>query len=272
MSCCCTVVLAAWFGPCAIAVGLSFTIWLACNLSGSAVAGVAAAPLTTAFRVLLGALVLAWPIGRVSRADRIGLTVYAGSLGLATATYHLVAPDLQNGTPSPVNILSLPTLAQVVNQFLVVTLVPVWGAVLVVVVVRRSRRLPAGARALGRPAVLAALVAGGSDVTLFASDRLFGDVAAVVSVGRWVDVARFGLVPLVFALGTRRLVPTRERVRTIDVGQRQPVGLQQWLARGLGDPSVRLGFPPARRFLGRIIGRGDHARGSRAVGDHDRAR
>jgi signal transduction histidine kinase len=232
----------AWFGPCAIAVGLTLTTWLACNLSASAWARAAGTPLTTVFRVLLGALVLSWPIGRVSRGDRVALAVYAASLGIASAVFLLAAPILVDELQNPVNIVSLPTLVQVTNQLLAVTLIPVWGAVLAFVVIRRGRRLPAPARSLARPAMVAALVAGGSDVTLFASDRLFGDVAAVVSIGRWVDVARFGVVLLVFALATRRRMPVHDRVRTLDIGQRQSVDLQQSLARGLGDPTVRLAF------------------------------
>jgi signal transduction histidine kinase len=232
----------AWSGPFAIGVGLTLTMWFTCNLSSSAWARVGATPLTTVFRVLLGALVLSWPIGRVSRTDRVALGVYAADLGIASVAYVLASPTLYNGSSNPLNIVAAPTLVQVMNQLLAVTLIPLWGGVLVVVVLRRTRRLPPAAHSLARPAMLAALVAGGSDITLFASDRLFADVAAVVSVGRWVDIGRFGVVPLLFALAAKRVEAPSGRVRTIDIGQRQTIDLRGALANGLGDPTVQLGF------------------------------
>jgi signal transduction histidine kinase len=232
----------ARFGPLAIAIGMSFTIWLACNLSSSTGARAVAGPLSVAFRVFLGALVLAWPIGRLTRADRMGLGVYAATLSCATAVFLLAAPDFGDELMNPVNVVTLPTLVSVAQQFLVITLVPVWGIVLAVVVVRRGRLLPPAARALFGPGMVAALIAGGSDFVLFFSDRLLADVSTVVSVGRWIDVARFGAAPLVLALAVRRAPASRDRLRTIDIGVTRTVDLQQALVGGLGDPTVQLGF------------------------------
>jgi signal transduction histidine kinase len=226
----------------AIGTGLLLTAWLACNLSSSAGAIAVAPALGVLFRVLLGALVLSWPIGRLARADRIGLGLYAANLGFASLVFLLASPTVGDDLANPLNVVSLPTLVQVVQQVLVITLVPVWGVVLVVVVFRRSRQLPTRARALARPGMVAALVAGGADVVLFFSDRLLSDVTAAVSVGRWIDVGRFGAVPLILALASRRSPVAGERLRTVDVGATGTADLQLSLVRGLGDPTARLAF------------------------------
>src|SRR4029079_4726611 len=63
------------------------------------------------------------------------------------------------------------------------------------------------------------------------------------SIGRWIDVARFGAVPTLLAVATLRLRMSPDRVRSVDLGLAQTANPQQSLAAGMDDPSVRVGFP-----------------------------
>jgi signal transduction histidine kinase len=198
-----------------------------------------------AFRPLLFLVVLAWPIGRLTRADRTWLVIYSVALSACWMSWIPFDP-----ADNDVAIAHLPRLSDALNSFGSNAVMPAGGIVVVISVVRRFRRLPATARVLARPALVAGVAAGAGDVLLLVIDRYFGQLAdhaggrtLLGGVLAIVDQGRFVLVPLLLgwaALRSRAAIP-RSRLQSVEIGP-AAAAVEDAIALAVGDDTVRVGY------------------------------
>ena len=204
-------------------------------------------------RPLLFWLVLAWPIGRLTKADRRWLTVYTVAVAVCWMTWILVDPTGASAVPpfdNKIAIVDLSRLSTALSAFAQNVLLPAGAVIVIVTVVRRHRRLPASARHVGRAALLAGLVAATGDLVLLIVNRYLQDLlshgdqrtvlGALVSIA---DQGRFIAVPLLLvaaAWASRRAAPVTT-VRQVEIGPAS-TRVRDAIALALGDDSVRVAY------------------------------
>jgi signal transduction histidine kinase len=233
-------------------LGVAFALW-AVSLASVGPAARYGEAAVVAFRPLLFWVVLAWPIGRLARAQRSWLVPYAVALGLGWSSWILFAPS----GPDPARafdnrwaIADLPLLTEALAAFATNVVMPFGAVVVIVSVLRRFRRLPQQARRAARTALLAGLVAALGDLILLFVDRYFGDLTAnadgatllggMLSV---VDVGRFTAVPLLLAWAATSSWRTARpsRLRRLEIGP-STARVEETIARALGDDTARVAY------------------------------
>jgi signal transduction histidine kinase len=222
------------------------------------------APLAAiAFRPLLFWLVLAWPTGRLSRADRTVLLVYTAVLTVCWASW------MPSGRSGP-----MPVYARALNDIGSNVVMPMGAVAVIVVATRRFRRLPRSARRPATLAFVAAVYAATGDIVLVVVNRMLERLVVQEDGRTWlgglvavVDIGRFLVVPVLLvgaAVVSRRRAPA-QRVRTVEIG---PVAanVESSISGAVVDPSVRVAYPAPGTDGGWLDGDGEPA----TLGGHNR--
>ena len=233
-------------------LGITLAVWAAA-VSSTGAAGRYASTSGVLFRPLLFFVVLAWPIGRLSRVDWRWLMLYAAALCLCWTAWVVLDPTGSSAVQPFHNGLAIVDLSRLSKALVALAnnvVVPAGALVVLVAVARRYRRLPSAARVLAFAGLLAAWAATVGDFALVIINRYLNDLA-YHSDGRTVlggllallDQGRFVVVPLLLVwavLRSRRAVPA-SRIRTLEIGP-AAAGVQSAIALALGDDSARVAY------------------------------
>jgi signal transduction histidine kinase len=235
-------------GPVAIALGGVFAAWWIAALSWGAAGGVkelVATVLVYTLRPLLYYLVLAFPIGRLDRVSRqfLGWFVALGGVALVANVTIESAPGIW---PSkPLVLLHTPT-AQLVGSSIFWDVGSLFFAVAVLMIVwRRALRFRTEGSLAASPAVVAAAVAAGADIVLYAVGPirgLFVHQGRLTILGvavQLIDIIRWGVVAIVLGWGARRVWPKQRRdTGVVELGVGDDEALADALAHVLGGEAV----------------------------------
>ena len=205
--------------------------------------------------MLLALAITGWPVGRFERRWIRPLQAYALWQIASVLTTFIGSDSL--GTPPfgwtswPITAYGSHSLGVVVHAMSAI----VWHVVsvaIMVALVRRHRRLPAGVHKQARPVLAAGLVLWGSGTYTFLSNFLaaplewrngHGTVLGVMRVVADYSATSNAIVLLAVAVGIRNRFSAGQNnsVIEIDVGTQSPVRpADEEIAELLGDPSTRL--------------------------------
>jgi signal transduction histidine kinase len=233
-------------------LGIALAVWAAAVASTGPV-GRYASTSVVLFRPLLFLVVLAWPIGRLSRTDRRWLALYAAAVGVCWTAWVVLDPTGSSSDQPFRNRLAIVNLSRLSQALVALAnniLLPAAALVVLVSVTRRYRRLPSSARDLALVGLVAAVAATAGDFALVIINRYLNDLA-YHSDGRTVlggfiallDNGRFVVVPLllVWAVVRSRRAAPASSIRTVEIGP-AAAGVQHAVALALGDDSARVAY------------------------------
>jgi len=244
--------LVVWASRPASRMGVLITVWGICGfladtvglLPDSRLGATVGLPLVLLPSAVYAHMVLAYPTGRlVDRVDRAAVgVIYAAallwSLPLLVGSNPSGCTDCVPGVPSLLFIGQIGPLRTIGQGFSALFIM--LGAAFVCLVVRRIRRASPGVRRTLWPLALAA-VFGGAQFIARSAANLFG-FASWQETLLWLDRASGVAVPIALAIG----VLTTRRARgpvgnlVVELGNVEPGGVRDALARTLGDPTLEL--------------------------------
>jgi signal transduction histidine kinase len=235
------------------AIGLALAVW-AVAISSKGPAGRYVSTSVVLFRPLLFWAVLAWPIGRLSRADRRWLVVYSAVIACCWSAWVVLDPTGTSAVQPFHNsfaIANLSRLSKALVAFANNVALPAGALIVLVSVARRYRRTPIAARALARATLLAAIAATVGDFALVIINRFLSGLTSHgdgrTLLGGFVallDEGRFVVVPLLLAwavLWSRHAAPTSQ-IRTLELGP-AAARVQEAIGLAVGDASARVAYP-----------------------------
>lgn len=244
--------LVVWASRPASRMGILITVWGICGfladttglVPGSRLVATVGLPLILLPSAVYAHMVLAYPTGRiVDRVDRAAVgAIYAAALLWSLPL--LIGSDPSSCIECAPHVPSLLFIGQI-NRLRLIgqgfsVLFIVLGAVFVLLVLRRIRRAAPGVRRTLWPLALAAVFGGAQFIARSAAD-LFG-FASWQETLLWLDRAAGVAVPVALASGVLFTRRARGAVGNlvVELGNVQPGGVRDALARAIGDPTLEL--------------------------------
>jgi signal transduction histidine kinase len=234
------------------ALGIALAVWAAA-VSWNGPAGRYASTSVVLLRPLLFWVVLAWPIGRLSRADRRWLVIYSAVVGCSWLAWVGLDPTGASAVQPFHNHLAVVDLSRLSTALVALAnnvVLPAGALIVLVSVVRRFRRVPAAARSLARAAVFAAVAASVGDFALVFINRFLGNLTShgdsrtvLGGLVAALDQGRFALVPLllVWAVVRSNHAAAASPVRTLELGP-AAARVEGAIASAVGDPTTRVAY------------------------------